>query len=74
MDLANPGIEPEAPALEMDSSPAELPGKPHTSEGLKKNFLTKEGMIDGMQINKQYISRDKLIELKKLLCCNQLMC
>ena len=27
-DLPNPGIEPGSPALQLDSSPAELPGKP----------------------------------------------
>ena len=27
-DLPNPGIEPESPALQVDSLPAELPGKP----------------------------------------------
>ena len=27
-DLSNPGIEPGSPALQMDSLPAELPGKP----------------------------------------------
>ena len=28
-DLPNPGIEPGSPALQVDSLPAELPGKPH---------------------------------------------
>ena len=27
-DLPNPGIEPRSPALQLDSLPAELPGKP----------------------------------------------
>ena len=27
-DLPNPGIEPEFPALQADSLPSELPGKP----------------------------------------------
>ena len=27
-DLLNPGIEPRSPALQVDSLPAELPGKP----------------------------------------------
>ena len=27
-DLPNPGIEPGSPALQVDSLPAELPGKP----------------------------------------------
>ena len=29
-DLPNPGIQPGAPALQEDSLPAKLPGKPHT--------------------------------------------
>ena len=28
-DLPNPGIEPGSPALQADSLPTELPGKPH---------------------------------------------
>ena len=28
MDLPNPGIKPGSPALQVDSLPAELPGKP----------------------------------------------
>ena len=28
-DLPNPGIEPGSPALQMDSVPAKLPGKPY---------------------------------------------
>ena len=28
-DLPDPGIEPGSPALQADSLPAELPGKPH---------------------------------------------
>ena len=28
-ELLNPGIEPGSPALQADSLPAELPGKPH---------------------------------------------
>ena len=30
-DPPNPGIEPGSPALQADSSPAELPGKPRGS-------------------------------------------
>ena len=29
-DLADPGIKPGSPALQADSLPAELPGKPNT--------------------------------------------
>ena len=28
-DLPNPGIKPRSPALQVDSSPAEPPGKPY---------------------------------------------
>ena len=28
-DIPNPGIKPESPALQADSLPTELPGKPH---------------------------------------------
>ena len=31
MDLPEPGIEPESPAMGMDSLPAELSGKPFTA-------------------------------------------
>ena len=32
MDLPNPGIEPGSPALQADSLPSELPGKPKGHE------------------------------------------
>ena len=32
-DLPNPGIEPRSPALQEDSLPAELPGKPYVTLG-----------------------------------------
>ena len=32
-DLPNPGIEPRSPALQVDSLPAELPGKPNLPQG-----------------------------------------
>ena len=32
-DLPNPGIEPGSPALQVDSLPAELPGKQSQSHG-----------------------------------------
>ena len=31
-DLPNPGIEPKSPALQVDSLPSELPGKPKNTE------------------------------------------
>ena len=35
-DLPNPGIEPAFPILEADSSPAEVPGKPHLTLGTQQ--------------------------------------
>ena len=32
-DFPNPGIEPGSPALQVDSLPSELPGKPSRAEG-----------------------------------------
>ena len=32
-NLLNPGIEPRSPALQVDSLPAELPGKPQPPGG-----------------------------------------
>ena len=41
-DLPNPGIEPRSPALQVDSLPAELPGKPRLCiiplKGIKRDF------------------------------------
>ena len=48
-DLPNPGIEPRSPALQADSLPTELPGKPvHDKKHLLKQYvgfllLIKEG-------------------------------
>ena len=46
-DLPDPGVEPRSPALQADSLPSELPGKPkNTGVGnlslLQGNFLTQE--------------------------------
>ena len=38
-DLPNPGVEPGSPALQMDSLPTELPGKPFMSYNLLLNAL-----------------------------------
>ena len=37
-DLPDPGIEPRSPALQMDSLPSELPGKPQPLRILLKNL------------------------------------
>ena len=39
-DLANPGIEPESPTLQVDTLPSKPPGKPY-----KKNFLVYSKLI-----------------------------
>ena len=38
-DLPNPGIEPRSPALQVNSLPAELPGKLECIEKRKKNLI-----------------------------------
>ena len=39
-DLPNPGIEPRPQALQMDSLPSELPGKPQQKQTVQdKNIL-----------------------------------
>ena len=41
-DLPDPGIEPGSPALQADSLPAELPGKPNAGDpGLIPGWGTK---------------------------------
>ena len=35
-DLPDPGTEPGSPALQADSLPSELPGKPEPGEGMNK--------------------------------------
>ena len=39
-DLPDSGIEPISPALQVDSLPAELPGKPNYSGKIRLNALT----------------------------------
>ena len=45
-DLPNPGIEPMSPALQVDPSPAEPPGKPEDSSSGYKNGFRHPGHID----------------------------
>ena len=40
VDLPDPGIEPESPALQVDSLPTELSGKPQRGMGCKVKFRT----------------------------------
>ena len=37
-DLPNPGVEPRSPALQADSLPSELPGKPKGAADLRLSF------------------------------------
>ena len=41
-DLPNPGIEPESPALQVDSLPSEPPGKPNTSKRVHNSSTLKQ--------------------------------
>ena len=43
-NLPDPGIKPESPALQADSSPSELPGKPHNKNTL---FISVFGKAKG---------------------------
>ena len=38
-DLPDPGIEPESPALQADSLPTELSGKPNSGPGSNKIII-----------------------------------
>ena len=48
-DLPNPGIEPRSPALQADSSPSELPGKPK----INKKFRNLISQFVGLSCGKQ---------------------
>ena len=66
-DLPNPGIEPRSPALQVDSLPAELQGKPkNTGVGrfslLQRIFPTQEsnwGLLSRFVIS--FLPRNKLL-------------
>ena len=49
-DLPDPGIKPGSPALQADSSPAELPGK-HKSVSLKFTLGSKKKNLLWVQLN-----------------------
>ena len=44
-DLPNPGIEPRSPALQADSLPAELPGKPRAKGGTCQSLAGRQATI-----------------------------
>ena len=44
-DLSNPGIKPRSPALQVDSLPSELPGKPFYAIGIKNLFLIGKNVL-----------------------------
>jgi len=70
-DLPNPGIKPRSPTLQVDSLPAELPGKPkNTGVGslslLQRIFLTQElnqGLLHCRQILYQLSYQGSLIPI-----------
>ena len=78
-DLPNPGIEPRSPALQVDSLPAEPPGKPkNTRVGslslLRQVFLTQElnwGLQHWRQIPYQLGYLAQKDEMKLLPAANQ---
>ena len=53
-DLPNPGTDPGSPALQADSSPTELQGKPKKPQ---TNFTYKHGSKNKHNISKQSISQ-----------------
>ena len=64
-DLPNPGIEPRSPVLQVDSLPAEPPGKPSVNKGQMKNSLLNFGDWKSM------IMWWRWSELRWLLCCRK---
>ena len=50
-DLPNPGIAPWSPALQSDSLPSELPGKPETHIGYIETFHE-------IGLNNQFLTKD----------------
>ena len=48
-DLPNPGIEPRSPALQVDSLPAEPPGKPKNSGVCSLSLL--QGIFPTQELN-----------------------
>ena len=50
-DLPNPGIEPRSPALQADSLPAELSGKPfYKNRGVYRQQSTSSGSVTIIQL------------------------
>ena len=49
-DLPNPGIEPRSPALQVDSLPAEPPGKPKNTEVCSLSVL--QGIFQTQELNR----------------------
>ena len=52
-DLPNPGIEPGSPALQADSLPAELPGKPKNTGVGSLPLL--QGIFPTQELNWSYL-------------------
>ena len=50
-DLPNPGIEPRSPALQADSLPTELSGKPQREEVKKLKYEQNSRKVRGSRVN-----------------------
>ena len=47
-DIPNPGIEPRSPALQEDSFPAQLPGKPYMFKTVGTEVKDRELILDNL--------------------------
>ena len=52
-DLPNPGIEPRSPALQVDSLPSELPGKPKNTRVGSQSLL--QGIFLTQELNQGFL-------------------
>jgi len=50
LDLPDPGIEPRSPALQTDSLPSELPGKPRSLANKKSRLPKGEGLTSQIHL------------------------
>ena len=64
-DLPEPGIEPRSPALQADSLPSELPGKPHIYACIctyhSDTERVTEELIKEMKIQKQILALSSIV-------------
>ena len=59
-DLPNPGIEPRSPALQVDSLPAEPPGKPKNTGVCSLSFLQGIFLTPGIELGSPALQVDSL--------------